>query len=212
MKSTEFYHIILAILVFTVVIGFVPAIKGDFNTFAQSFFFATIIILVAVFSKKIMAQMLDASVEHTTWTFSRYGIKPGQHLKKPIPAGIIFPLFLTLFSLGTWKFPAILTYETKASKYRAAKRHGYYSYTEMTDFHNGLIGAAGLFSVLILAFVVYFLPTDLEYLSQMAIIYTVVNLIPISNLDGTQIFFGSRVLWTTLATITAFFAFAAILI
>ena len=82
----------------------------------------------------------------------------------------------------------------------------------MTDFHNGLVGAAGLFSVLLLALIVYLLPTNLEYLSQMAIVYVVVNLIPFSNLDGTQIFFGSRVLWTTIATITAFFAFAAILI
>jgi Zn-dependent protease len=83
----------------------------------------------------------------------------------------------------------------------------------MSDFHNALIGAAGIIFTLALAVITYFLPVQLEQLAGLAIGYAFWNMIPVSNLDGTQIFFGSRVLYTTLAVITlvfVLFAFAVI--
>jgi Zn-dependent protease len=95
-------------------------------------------------------------------------------------------------------------------KVRAAKRFGFYSYSELTDFHNALIGAGGIIALLILSFISYF--PGFEYLSRIAAFYAFWNMIPISKLDGTQIFFGSRALWTALAIITIIFtAYALIL-
>jgi Zn-dependent protease len=212
MKESEFSQIVLAIIVLTIVIGFSFGIQGDINKLAQSFFFSIIIILVAVFSKKLVALLLDCDVEHKIWRFSQYGLRAHQHLKKEAPAGIIAPLIITILSLGFIKAPTILTYETRALKRRAAKRFGYYSYTEMTDWHNGLIGAAGIFAVLLLALLSYLLPTNLEYLAKVASFYAFFNMLPISNLDGTQIFFGSRVLWSVLAIITLIFTSYALLV
>ena len=211
MKSSEFLHILAAIVVLTLVAGFSFIIKGNWEIFAMVFGFSAIIIALSVLAKKGAAYLLDSNVEHEIWNMSRYGLIPSWHLKKPIPAGIIFPLFFTLFTLGIIKFTAILTYETRALKYRAAKRFGFYSYKEMTDWHNGLIGAAGILSLLILSLITYLSPMNLEYLAKMSAYYAFWNLLPISKLDGTQILFGSRILWAVFAAIASIFTILAII-
>jgi hypothetical protein len=170
------------------------------------FFYSAIIILVAVISRKIVALHYDASVEHEIWQWQRYGYKEHMKLKNPVPMGIIFPLLFSVFTLGLLKITTFLTYETHALKRRAAKRVGYYSYTEMTEWHNAIIGATGIFAVLILAALAYILPFQgVEMLAALASYYAFWNLLPVSKLDGTQIFFGSRVLYIFLAIITLIF-------
>ncbi len=213
MKYSEFNNVLIAIIILTAVGSFGFALNSDWNLVAKTFVFSAIIILVAVFSRKLIAYMLDSGVEHEVWSVYRYFWKPGWHFNKPVPAGIILPLFFSLFSLGTLKVATILTYETRALKYRAARRFGSYSFTEMTDWHNGIIGAAGILGVLILALISYFIPfTNLEYLTKLAIFYAFWNMVPVSNSDGTQIFFGSRILWTVLAVITGIFTVYALLL
>ena len=207
MKLNEFVNILIAVLILTIVSGFSFALDSKWTAISQLFLFSLIVIFVSVFAKKFMAYLLDADVEHTIWKASRWGYKQHQHLKKEIPAGVIFPLFLTLFSLGWIKFTALLTYEARALKRRAARRFGFYSYTELTEWHNALIGAAGIISVFIIIIITYFLPfAGADYLAKIAAYYALCNLIPLSKLDGAQIFFGSRVLYTTLAVITLIFA------
>jgi len=203
MKLQEFLNILAAIVIFTVIGSLSFLVESKWHILPQVFLFATIIIFATVFVRKFMASSLDIDVEHETWKFSRYGFKRHQKFKKEIPAGIIFPLILSVFSLGWIKFAGFLTYEARALKRRAAKRFGYYSFAELTEWHNGLIGAAGIVTAFLIAIITYFLPFNVEYLSKLAIYYGISNLIPISKLDGAQIFFGSRVLWTTLAVIAA---------
>ena len=212
MKLHEFYHILAAIIIFTIVGSFPFLIDSKWEMLPKVFLFATVLIFVSIFSKKFMASLLDTDVEHEIWKVSRYGIKQHEKLKNGIPGGIIFPLIFAIFSLGLIKFSAFLTYEARALKRRAAKRFGFYSFTELTEWHNGLIGAAGVVSIFLVAIVAYFLPFNLEYLSKLAAYYALSNLIPISKLDGTQIFFGSRVLWTTLAVISVIFTAYAFII
>jgi Zn-dependent protease len=205
MKLLEFYHILAAIIIFTIVGSFAFLIESKWNMLPVVFLFATLIIFISIFAKKLIASLLDTDVEHELWKVSRYGIKQHQKLSKEIPGGIIFPLIFTLFTLGYIKFSAFLTYEARALKRRAAKRFGYYSYAELTEWHNGVIGAAGILACFLIAIIAYFCPYDLEYLSKLAVYYAISNLIPISKLDGMQIFMGSRVLYTTLAVIALIF-------
>ncbi|MEK6892831.1 MAG: hypothetical protein AABX07_01380 [Nanoarchaeota archaeon] len=210
MKKQEILQITAAILVLTAVSGFQYAINSDWLGVLNFFIFSAILIMVAVFSKKSMARILDADVEHEIWQVSRYGFKPSWHLKKEIPGGIIFPIFFSIFSLGLFKVPTLLTYETTALKRRAARRFGYYSFTEMTEWHIAIIGAAGTLAVLILSAIMYFYGS--ENFAILATLYAFFNMIPISKLDGTQIFFGSKVLWTILAVLTLIFTFYALVI
>ena len=196
MKET--LHILAAILIFTLVAAFSSLLQGNLAHLAIAFLFTTLIILVNIVTKKGTASLLDANVEHEIWSFSQFGLKPQHHLKNPLPLGIILPLFFSLISLGILKIPSLLTYETTPLKRRAAKRFEYYSYSQMTDWHNALIGASGIIAVLLLSIIAYFLPYNLETLAKLGVYYALVNLIPLSKLDGTQIFFGSRVIYTIL--------------
>ena len=92
-------------------------------------------------------------------------------------------------------------------KRRAAKRFGNYSFTGLTENHIALIGAAGIVFALLLSVVIYFLPFNLEYFAIIAAFYAFFNMIPISKLDGAQIFFGSLTLWVALALIVCVFLF-----
>lgn len=212
MNSREIRDIIVAIIV----LGIILSIGYKFNVTATSIpkyiLFAAMIIIVSITAKKLIAFSLDSDVEHETWKFSRYGLKPHQHFEKEVPAGIILSIILSIFSMGALKFMSLLTYETRALKHRAAKRFGYYSYTEMTDWHNGLIGAAGIVAVLLLSIITYFIAGSNDYLWRFAAYYAFWNMIPISKLDGTQIFFGSKILYAALGIITLIFTGYALLL
>ncbi len=210
MGKSEWASVLAAILLTFVVsaLGFV--LVGDVLATVQAFVFAFIVIGIPVVVRKVTAHTLDANVEHSIWRVYNYGLKPGMHFKKEVPFGLILPLFFSVISLGILKVMTLLTYETRALKYRAAKRFGFYSYTSMTDWHHGLIGAAGIVSVLLVALAGY--SFGLEFLFKMASYYAFWNMIPVSKLDGAQIFFGNRIVWSVLAVITLIFTVYAVAI
>jgi len=211
MKEREIAHILIGILVIAMVISISSAIDGNFEFLGTAIIFSAILIGANISAKKIAAHLLDSDIEHEIWNWRRFGFKPGGHLKKSIPMGIILPLIIGIYSLGTIKLLTPLTYETRALKRRAAKRFGAFSFTEMTDWHNAIVGAAGIVAILLVSFISYWY-AGLETLSKFAAFYAFSNMIPFSKLDGAQIFFGSRVLWATLAIITLIFTAQAFVI
>jgi len=211
MDKKEIINLILAILILGVIFSFSELISSNFSYLGTGILFAFLIISTNILAKKLMASKLDANVKHEIWHWQRFGYKPHHHLTKPIPLGAILPLFISTFSLGVIKFTTILTYETSALKRRAAKRFGHYSFTEMTDKHNAFIGAAGILTTLLLSFITYWIP-GLEELARMSAFYAFWNLVPISKLDGCQIIFGNKTLWTFLAIIAVIFTGYALLL
>lgn len=210
METKELAHIIAAILMMFVVSAFAFVLKGNYTAIAQIFIFSVVIIGVPIIIKKAVAYSLDARVEHSLWNVQRFGFRERDKLKTPLPFGIILPVVFTIFSSGLFKVMTFLTYDTQGLKHRAARKFSFYSYTEMTDWHNGLIGAAGVFVLWIIAIIGY-LP-GWELMAKMAVYYAFWNMIPLAKLDGTQIYFGSRVLWTVFAVITLIFAFYAFIL
>ncbi|MBM3232266.1 hypothetical protein FJZ21_02725 [Candidatus Pacearchaeota archaeon] len=213
MKNKEINEIIIAIITLGFVSGFIELTQGDLESFGYIVLFGAIIIGINILSKKITASRLDADVQHEVWKMQRFWFNPSDKFNKGIYAGIIIPVFVAIISLGTVRLMTVLTYETRALKRRAAKRFGPYSFTEMTDFHNALVGAAGIISALAITFVTYWIPgTGWETIARMATFYAFFNMIPFSKLDGSQIYFGSRVLWSVLAIITLIFMIYALLL
>ena len=211
MKEKEIIQILIGILIVAIIISISPAINGNFNFIGTAIIFSTILIGINISAKKFVAHLLDSDIEHEIWQWDRFGFKPGWHLKKTIPIGIILPLIVAIYSLGVIKLLTPLTYETRALKRRAAKRFGAFSFTEMTDWHIALVGASGIVAVLLVSFISYWY-AGLETLSKFAAFYAFSNMIPFSKLDGSQIFFGSKVLWATLAIITLIFTAQAFVI
>lgn len=211
MNTKEISTLLIALVTLTIIISFKSLLAGNIQYLGTAPLFAFLILLVNIGAKKWAAYSLDADVEHDLWYGARYGLKPGWKLEKKIPLGIIVPLAITAFSLGVAKCMTILSYETSALKRRAARRFGYYSFTEMTDWHNALVGAAGIIGVLILAIIAYTIPA-LDGLTSLAVYYAFWNMIPWSKLDGAQIFIGSRILYTTLALLTLALTIATLVI
>lgn len=200
MEKRELLHMSVATLIVMVVGSFPFLLEGTWNILPRYFVYAVLIIGVYTGTRKLTAHTYDAGVEHELWTMQRFGLKPHHYLETPAPTGIILPLFCSLFSAGLAKVTPVLTYEVRANKYRAAKRFGYYSHSAITDWHNALIGASGILATLLLAVLAYFI--NAEPLAKLAAYHAVTNMIPFSKLDGTQIFFGSRILYTILALLT----------
>lgn len=198
----EFYRVgIVAIIIslslslfvrFEDVFGFISILVIAF----LSVFFA---ILVNVLAKKVLSFYLDSEIEMRIWEIQRYGFWKRAYLRKPLKAGIFFPLIFSLATAGYFVWMASLVFDIKPTVHRAVKRHGIYSYSEISEEHMGYIAAAGVFANLFFAFIGYLI--GFSEFAKINIYLAFFNLIPLSDLDGNKIFFGSLPLWTFLSVL-----------
>jgi len=112
---------------------------------------------------------------------------------------MFLPIITSLVTLGNFVWMGSLVFDVKPEIHRAAKRHGLYSYSEMTEEHIGWIAAAGIAANLIFAVVGYLI--GFSELARISIYFAFFNMLPLSDLDGNKIFFGSRILWSFLAAL-----------
>ena len=194
----EIIHLIIAILLFAFIINF---LEGNI---LPALLTALIIIAVNVFAKKLMAYRVDSEVTHKIWHLYRWGYYERSHFKKPVPVGIILPFLLIWISypLGFLKMLTFLQSDIKPTSARVAKRRGSKSqrYSEMTEWHLSLITGIGILSTIILGILAYL--ANYPLLARFSIYYSVWNLLPIGQLDGTKIFFGSKYFWLFLTILS----------
>ncbi|HPD81481.1 MAG TPA: hypothetical protein PK357_00075 [Candidatus Pacearchaeota archaeon] len=198
---------IIIITICSIIIAFSSVLSKSFeiNLFLYALLAIFIIILINSLVKKIVAYFFESEIEIDIWSFKKWGYKRGQSFKKGFPAGAFFPLLskIILFPLAGFVWMASLVFEVKAKVYHAAKRHGMYSFSEMTEWQVGIIAASGIFVNLVLAVIFYFVGGEFGMIfAKFNIWFAFFNMIPISNLDGNKVFFGNYVLWSFLAIIT----------
>jgi len=204
---------IIAIIISTIIIAF----SANFLLHGAVAFLWTllaifIVILANIVAKKIAGYFLETDVEHKIWEVYWFGFKKHQHFKKPFPLGAFLPLIskLILLPLNGFVWMASLIFEVKPRVYRAARKHGLYNFSGMTESHIGIIAAAGIAVNLLLAIVGYLIGfTDF---ARFNIYYAFFNMLPISNLDGNKIFFGNITLWSFLATLVMMGIFLSLFI
>ncbi len=193
--KAEIVPIVIAIILLGIVLGL-----RDLGRIPVFILFAAIVVAANIAAKEVMAYILDAGLSINFWHFQRYGFRRHEHMEKPFPIGIVAPIITALVTFGYVVWSAVLQYDVYALKSRVSKRFGPYKFSEMTDFHVGLIGAAGIIVNLFIALIAYVI--GFEELALINLYYAFFNLIPISNLDGTRIFFGNMILWFALAIVT----------
>jgi len=203
---------ITIILLVTLIFAFTATLIDTFENFLIIFLIFLLVICINVFSKKLASYYLDSEIEIKIWEIERYGFTTKQKLKKAFPAGAFFPILskIVLLPFKNFIWTASLIFDIKPKKYRAVKRKGIYSFSEMTEFEIGLIAASGIFMNLLFSVLGYFLgfPT----FTKLNIYYAFFNLLPISDLDGNKIFFGNQTLWSFLGILALTGLIAAILI
>jgi hypothetical protein len=188
----ELFYISLAIVIIWFAVSFGPIVAGNQISYPLIFFnliMVALVVIISIFAKKVVAYFYEAKIEHKAWTIQRFGFGREQHFNKPVPAGIIIPVFLSIITLGYWIWMAVLEFDIYSTTARAAKRHGMHRFTEITEIHMGLIAAAGVVANLFAAVIGYII--GFPEFSRLSIYYACYSMIPLGNLDGAKIFFSS---------------------
>ncbi|MEX0920547.1 MAG: hypothetical protein WDZ69_03135 [Candidatus Pacearchaeota archaeon] len=194
-KTKEFLPAILTVII----ISFSLALFREIGLFLTILLAVFLAILINILAKKISAFYLDSEIEIKFWEIERYGFRPWMYFKKPVYLGAFLPVITSLLSVGNFVWMASLIFDVKPKTYRAAKRHGLYSFSEMTEDHIGLIASAGVLANLFFAIVGYLI--GFSEFAKVNIYLAFFSMIPLSDLDGNKIFFGNLTLWTFLATL-----------
>lgn len=200
----------IIIILITIIIAVSLSFLKTFDYFLYMLIPVLLVILINVFAKKFIAYYLDSEVEIDVWKVKRYGFRPESHFKKAFPTGAVFPLIFSLLTLGNVVWMASLVFDVKPKVYRAAKRHGLYKFSEMTEDHIGLIASAGIVANIVFAALGYLF--GFESFAMLNISFAFFNILPFSDLDGNKIFFGNIVIWSLLAAITLIGLGAALLL
>ena len=189
----------LATVFFAIIVLAITASYKDNTIFYTALISFTIILTINVAVKKILGHHFEINVKTKFWEFQKYGFKKHQKLKKPLPMAWL-PLLLTILSNGMFLWLGILEFETSPKPERASRRHGLYSFTEITEKH---VGAIAFFALLanILAGIIGYI-AGFETFAKLSFAFAMWSVIPISRLDGTKIFFSNRILWTLVTIIT----------
>jgi len=195
LSKKEMTIVALAIVLMTLVISFS---KGELKIekVLLYFLFSLIILLLSVFAKKIIARVINVEIEQNFWQWQRYGLAKRSYFKRPIPLGLILPAFLSIISLGAIKAFCFLQFTAKALPSKVVKKYGAKRFSGIMEWDDALIVFYSVIPLLALALLsrIIALSETIE-LSKITIYYVIWNLIPISNLDGTKLFFGSRPLF-----------------
>jgi len=184
-KKEEFAYFGLSSLV----LGYIIAFSAfTWLGWLQGIGFALAMILVHVMTQKIVAYRFGAKLEYELWHIKRYWFYETSYFKRPFPAWLIIPLLLGVVSGGFIKWFGILTFEAAPTTRRAQRR-----WYEVTEWEFALIAISGIFANLILAIISQFLGWN-EF-ALLNILFAFFNALPFSQLDGSKILFGSRMLW-----------------
>ena len=201
---------IFAIVTVSLLLGIVVSLVESLNAFVTTTLSLFLVIIVNILAKKITAFYLDTDIEIKIWELQQFGYKSHMHSKKPIQMGIFAPLLIKFISMGLINWMACLTFDASGKVYRAARRHGIYSFSEVTEEEMGWIAGAGIIANILFAGVAYLIGQ--ETFSVLSITYAFFNMIPLFDWDGAKIFFGNKVFWSTLAVISAIAMLSTLLI
>ncbi len=208
LKQKEFIRIFAV----WIIISLMVSLKEPVSAFRFVKILGIFAIIIATFTtcKKLAAYYYETEEEQKIWQWKRYGLREKAYFKESIPIGIILTIISPFLTAGSIIWLATTQSEIKPKKSRAAKRHGFLSFSELTEFHIAVISAAGIISLLILAPIAYLL--NFPLLTKWSVYFAIFNIIPLGQLDGTKIFFGSRGLYAILLIFTALSLFYTFLI
>ncbi len=198
LNKKEIISIVIASIIIAFSITLVETIEGFFRILVG----VLGLILINVFVKKMVAYHFESEINVKLWEFKRWGYKPKQYFKKAFPAGAFFPIIsrIIFFPLNGFVWMASLTFDINSTAYKSAKRHGIYSFSKISDLELAVITGAGIFANILIAILAYLI--NFPEFAKLNIWFAFFNILPLSNLDGNKLFFGSKVIWTFLATIT----------
>lgn len=164
-----------------------------------SYLLSFIIILAINFAaKKFFAFNVETDVNISLWSIKHFGLGRSDHFKSWLPM-LWLPILTSLMTFGHFVWMSIIEFDVAPRPERISRRHGLYRFTEVTEWHMALIATAGIFANIVLGIIAYF--AGFEMFTKLSMMFAFWSLIPVSRLDGSRIFFGSKNLWFALLII-----------
>lgn len=197
------------ILLASLIVGFSLSLTSNLENFSLMFFTILLVILGNIISKEFAAYYYDLKIEHRFLEIKRYGVAAHDHFKKPFPLGAIIPLITAMLSAGYFIWLNILYFDSKAEVYRVAKRRGFYSYSESSEMHEGIVAIWGVVGTILLGVIGILI--DFPEFTKLSFFYAFFNTIPIGKLDGNKILFSEITLWAIAIIATLSLSIFAIL-
>jgi len=200
-NKREVLIIALILIIITLSSSLSLSLFKEWKTVLYALLAVSIVVLGNIFAKKFIAYKLDSEIEMKVWEIGKFGFTKDKHSKKPFPLGAFLPIVskIIFFPFKNFIWMASLVFDVKPRIYRGAKRFGLYTFSEITEYHLGLIAAAGIVINLLMAIIGYFVGFPL--FARLNVYYAFFNMLPISELDGNKIFFGNLILWSFLASL-----------
>lgn len=198
----ELLALIISVLALAFVFGFDDgALSFVLENWLTNFFGIFLLVGISVLFReaiiKFFARRHETISEYRLWKIHRVWFK--KELEKGIPFGILIAVILAVASAGKFFFTAIGMHNFSENKNaRVGRRFQHLQYNEEVK-----IAAMGILSHLFLAVVAVLLGKILDFNSSIFFginFYIVLfNMLPISELDGAKIFFGSLLTYIFLA-------------
>ena len=158
-----------------------------FSNFLYTLILVIITLSIHILGIKLASSYFKQDSRFKLWDFTQFLFAEKRHFKKPLPIGIFVSLLITLMSNGAIFFTAISTFQTSHKKTIGRK------FPNISEREIALIGIYSLLANLILLIIFKLLGIQQGLLINSWFILW--NLLPISDLIGSQIFFGSRTLY-----------------
>jgi len=193
---------IVWVIIVILIMGFMISFSLSPNYSLKILLISAIIILTNIFTKKIAGKVFNIKIEHKILEFQRWSYYKRSHFKKSIPIGLILPFFISIISLGMIKPFWLLQFNSEnlmKKRIKRARGESMYRRTEINESDLGFTAAWGFWSLILLAIIGFYLKQP--ELTKYSIYYGIWNLIPLSNLDGIKLFFGSLINWILLAIV-----------
>ncbi len=198
-----------ALLISILVLSFVFGFDDGKEAFAlSSWLFNFLIVFLAVFASVLFRELMfkgfarrhDATSEYGIWNINQVWF--GKKLERGIPLGIFAAVVLAIASAGKFFFTAIGVHNLRENRHaRVGRKLIFLEYSEEAK-----IASMGILSHLFLASAGLlggnFLGLNMSAFVNINFFMALFNLLPISNLDGAKIFFGSLMTYIFLVVFT----------
>lgn len=193
----ELKAIVIAAFILAIVFGFDDG-SSVFNlffwikNFILQFVMSLIFIMIFVKITKSYSAGKGISTKFSLWHIKRYGItRSTRFWGKGFPAWAIFPVLISVLSLGKLFFSAILCPEYTGSKTgRAGKK-----FEKPTDRELALISLMGPITLTIIAIFITNINSNLAIISIIPFSIAFSTMLPLSRLNGTWVFMGTPALY-----------------
>lgn len=196
----EIIHLVISILILAFVFGFDDGnpsfvLNHWVINFLRFFLVVAIALLFRELTVKVFARRHDANSEYEIWNIKRVWFTGTTKLPRGFPFGIIIAFVLAIASRGNVFFTALGIHKLEENKVaRAGRKNPTLNYSEEAQIVSmGILSSLFLAVVSIVIGKVFALNTT-NFVTVNFFI-ALFNMIPLSNLDGAKIFFGSLLMY-----------------